>query len=169
MLLTDFPSGSLPRRAWPASHIVRWSEWDDTSADMTAPQVLESYSNIINQPQEHWTLRIVVTKSHSAPVGICCMWKHALLKCVGDVNQCKYCPKVWGMLLFLLLFQSVRGLYCRVAAATVALDLEYGKQQKGTHEMSMRFWYTALELEKRNMLLYLGGIETTRNKLLAVK
>lgn len=100
MLLTDFPSGSLPRRAWPASHIVRWSEWDDTSADMTMPQVLESYNNIINQPQEHWTVRIVVKKTHSAPVGASYVWKHALLKCVGDVNQCNYCPKVWGMLLF---------------------------------------------------------------------
>lgn len=63
------------------------------------------------------TLRIVVYESHSAPVSALYVWaKHITDQHVGDVNQSSFCPKVWGMLLFLLLLLVLkfkRTLYCK--------------------------------------------------------
>lgn len=66
--------------------------------DLTEALVLDFYNSFIIQPQEHWTVSIVVWESHLAPVGACHMWKHVFLKCGGDANQCSHCLKVWRVL-----------------------------------------------------------------------
>lgn len=88
MLLADCPSGTLPRRAWPASCIVRQNEWDDTNTDVTMPQVFETYNHIINQPPKHRTL---LSKN---PTELQLMLVMCQENTTGAVQVCRRCERV---------------------------------------------------------------------------